>query len=503
MTRKKKELPVLEHITIIDAGAEGNAVARVGDRVVFVPFAVPGDVVDIQVIRMRRNYYEGKVVQVHTRSERRTEPVCSHFGTCGGCRWQNMRYEDQLFFKQKQVEDNLNRIGKFYGFDLLPILPSATTTHYRNKLEYTFSNRRWLTREEIGIRNEDGGMRNEEKGTGNALGFHIPGMFDKVLDIHTCHLQQEPSNSIRLAIKEYAREKGFTFYDMRNWTGFLRNVIIRTSSTGEVMVIVVVREEIQEEVHALLDHLARLFPAITSLYFVVNQKRNDSLLDQKFNLYKGEPFITERMQAFQEEDPDLIFRIGPNSFFQTNSGQAEKLYRTVTGFAGLRGDEVVYDLYTGIGTIAIYLSRYVKQVIGVESVGPAVSDADQNAVLNGIQNARFITGEVESVLDPAFIDAHGKPDLIIADPPRSGMQEKGIRAILSAAPQTLVYISCNPATQARDLALLKEHYQLIKCQPVDMFPHTQHVENVALLKRRTRDEGRISYFLISQFHPLQ
>ncbi|MBL7138345.1 MAG: 23S rRNA (uracil(1939)-C(5))-methyltransferase RlmD [Bacteroidales bacterium] len=476
MRRSKQENQVFEKVTIIDAGAEGKAVARVEERVIFVPFVVPGDVVDIQVTKTKKNYYEGKAIHFHTKSDKRMDPFCTHFGSCGGCRWQNMQYGDQLFFKQKQVEDHLKRIGKFSDFELLPILPSSPTTFYRNKLEYTFSNRRWLTTKE---------MRNEELGMRNALGFHVPGMFDKVLDIQTCYLQQEPSNSIRLTLKNYAMEKGLSFYDIRNWTGFLRNVIIRTSSTGEVMVILVVRDDQPDEIFAMLDHLSLLFPDITSLYYVVNQKKNDSLFDQKCILYKGEPVITERMTAFREKDPELVFMIGPTSFFQTNSYQAPKLYRTAAEFANLQGHELVYDLYTGTGTIAIYLARYVNQVVGIESVEPAIRDAEQNAEINGIRNVRFVAGEVEKLLDAAFFETFGKPDLIITDPPRSGMHEKGVRAILALAPETIVYISCNPATQARDMALMKDHYKLVRCQPVDMFPHTQHVENVALLKRET------------------
>ncbi|NQV02462.1 MAG: 23S rRNA (uracil(1939)-C(5))-methyltransferase RlmD [Bacteroidia bacterium] len=489
--RRKQEAVVYEKVEIIDAGAEGKAVGRVRDRVVFVHFAVPGDIVDIQVTKKRKSYYEGKVIRYHTRSDKRVDPICDHFGTCGGCRWQNMRYEDQLFFKQKQVQDNLNRIGKFSDFELLSIIPSSHTTYYRNKLEYSFSNKKWLTREELRMRDEEGGMGNEEGGiekgeigSRNALGFHIPGMFDKVLDINLCFLQQEPSNSIRLALKAYAIEKGLSFYDARKWTGFLRNVIIRTSTTGEIMVILIVRDDQPDEIIALLDHLGQLFPAITSLYYVVNQKKNDSLYDQEFILYKGEPVITERMIAFMEEDPELIFRIGPTSFYQTNSVQAAKLYHIAAEFANLQGNELVYDLYTGTGTIACYIARYVKEVVGVDTVEAAIKDAVQNTKTNGIKNTRFVSGEVEKILNANFVKKYGKPDLIITDPPRSGMHEKGINAILEMAPETVVYISCNPATQARDMALMKDHYTLVKCQPVDMFPHTQHVENIALLKRK-------------------
>ncbi|MFC2102538.1 23S rRNA (uracil(1939)-C(5))-methyltransferase RlmD [Bacteroidota bacterium] len=480
MRQKRKELPLYEKVLIIDAGAEGKAVARVGDRVIFIPFAVPGDTVDIKVTKQRKNYSEGRVVRIHTKSEKRVEPICSHFGTCGGCRWQNMKYEEQLFFKQKQVEDHLKRIGKFTDFELLPILPSDNTTFYRNKLEYTFSNRRWFTKEEM---TSDEKIK-EDESRRNALGFHIPGMFDKVLDIQSCYLQQEPSNSIRLALKAYALQNGLSFYDVMHWTGFLRNVIIRTSISGEVMVILVVREDKKETIFAVLDHLEKQFPEITSFYYVVNQKKNDSLYDQEFVLYKGNAVINERMEAFREGDPDLLFRVGPSSFFQTNSKQASRLYHVAAEFADLKGDEVVYDLYTGTGTIASYVARYVKEVVGIDTVEPAIKDAELNAEANGIKNTRFVAGEVEKILNTSFFKKYGNPNLIITDPPRSGMHEKVVLAILEAAPDSIVYISCNSSTQARDMALLKEHYDLIKCQPVDMFPHTHHVENIALLRRK-------------------
>jgi len=480
MRKKGKEIRVFEKVLITDAGAEGKAVARVDGRVLFVPFAVPGDVVDVQVVRQRKKYYEGKVIRIHSASSKRADPFCSHFGTCGGCRWQNMRYEEQLFFKQKQVEENLKRIGKFTDVEFLPILPSEKTVGYRNKLEFTFSNRRWFTEKEM----TSDAAELEDPGRRNALGFHIPGMFDKVLDIQTCYLQPEPSNAIRLALKAYAQENGFSFYDVKTWSGFLRNVIIRTTLSGEVMVIVVVRENEKEQISAMLDHLLTAFPGITSLYYVVNQKQNDSLYDQEFILYHGEPVITERMEPFRQGDPVLLFRIGPSSFFQTNSVQASRLYRTAVEFAGLRGDELVYDLYTGTGTIASYIARYVKEVVGIDTIESSILDAKANAGINGISNARFVAGEVEKTLNPRFFETYGKPNLVITDPPRSGMHEKVVEAILHADPERIVYISCNPATQARDMALLKERYELIKSQPVDMFPHTQHVENVALLVRR-------------------
>jgi len=474
MRKKRKDLPVFEQVTIIDAGAEGKSIARVKGKVVFVPYAVPGDVVDIQVTNQRKNYYEGKVIRTHLLSDKRTDPVCDHFGTCGGCRWQNMKYDEQLFFKQKQVEDHLKRIGKFNDFTLRLIIPSANTTFYRNKLEYTFSNRRWFTEDE---------SWDETPGRRNALGYHIPGMFDKVLDIRNCYLQREPSNTIRLALKAYAMGKGLSFYDVKTWIGFLRNVIIRTAVNGEVMVILVVKDNMPEEIYGILDHLSEIFPEITSLYYAVNQKKNDSMYDLEFIQYKGNAFITEQMKAFAEGDPDLRFRVGPVSFFQTNTEQAGQLYRLAAEFAGFKGDEVVYDLYTGTGTIACYIARYVKEVVGIDTVEAAIEDAKVNAINNGITNCRFVHGEVEKVLNQGFLETYGKPNLIITDPPRSGMHEKVIRSILETSPETIVYISCNSTTQARDMVLMKDQYELVQCQPVDMFPHTQHVENVALLRR--------------------
>jgi len=474
MRKKRKDLPVFEQVTIIDAGAEGKSIARVKGKVVFVPYAVPGDVVDIQVTNQRKNYYEGKVIRTHLLSDKRTDPVCDHFGTCGGCRWQNMKYDEQLFFKQKQVEDHLKRIGKFNDFTLRLIIPSANTTFYRNKLEYTFSNRRWFTEDE---------SWDETPGRRNALGYHIPGMFDKVLDIRNCYLQREPSNTIRLALKAYAMGKSLSFYDVKTWTGFLRNVIIRTAVNGEVMVILVVKDNMPEEIYGILEHLSEIFPEITSLYYAVNQKKNDSMYDLEFIQYKGNAFITEQMKAFAEGDPDLRFRVGPVSFFQTNTEQAGQLYRLAAEFAGFKGDEVVYDLYTGTGTIACYIARYVKEVVGIDTVEAAIEDAKVNAINNGITNCRFVHGEVEKVLNQGFLETYGKPNLIITDPPRSGMHEKVIRSILETSPETIVYISCNSTTQARDMVLMKDQYELVQCQPVDMFPHTQHVENVALLRR--------------------
>jgi 23S rRNA (uracil1939-C5)-methyltransferase len=472
----RRELPVFERVTILDAGSEGKAVARVDNRVVFVPFVVPGDVVDIQITKKKKSYQEGKAIRFHTLSEKRAEPFCSHFGLCGGCRWQHMSYEAQLFYKQKQVEDSLRRIGKIENPLIHPIVPSPRITHYRNKLEYTFSNRRWFTqpKPECGEGSPDR----------NALGFHMPAMFDRVLDIEQCHLQEDPSNAIRLFIRHYAVQNGLTFYDVLRWEGFLRNLLIRNTSTGELMVILVVRDDQREVITGLLDALYAAFPQITSLYFVVNPKKNDVIHDLPMNLYKGSPFITEVMEPFREGGKGLTFRIGPVSFFQTNPYQAVNLYRGVAAMAGLTGNETVYDLYTGTGTIGLYIAPYAREIIGIESVAAAVEDAEKNAGANGILNAHFFAGEVEQILTPEFMKNHGHPDLIITDPPRTGMHGKVIRAILDAAPAKIIYVSCNPATQARDLQLLAEGYTIVESRPFDMFPQTHHVENVTLLTAR-------------------
>jgi 23S rRNA (uracil1939-C5)-methyltransferase len=472
LRRGKRTDLVFEKVEIIDAGAEGKAVGRVGDLVVFAPFAVPGDVVDIKVHRKKKSFAEGKVIRIHHYSEKRAEPFCEHFGICGGCKWQQMRYEDQLFYKQKQVEESLVRIGKMESPRVLPIIPSPRTTLYRNKLEYTFSNRRWITD------NED---RNAEKEM-NALGFHIPMMFDKVLDINHCHLQDEPSNAIRLFVRRFSLENKLPFYDVRDWTGLMRNLLIRNTTTGDLMVIVVFREYLPETADALLGQLASAFPAITSLFYVINPKKNDVISDLEFHLFSGSPYITEQMPAFRDGDKPIFFRIGPASFFQTNSFQAVNLYKATAAFAEFDGQETVYDLYTGTGTIANYIAPYVAKVVGIESVPAAIGDAKINARLNGFGNVVFFAGETEKVLTDEFIAANGRPDVIITDPPRSGMHEKVVEVMLRVLSGKIVYVSCNPATQARDLALLAGAYELVKCQPVDMFPHTHHVENVALLR---------------------
>ncbi|MCX6251203.1 MAG: 23S rRNA (uracil(1939)-C(5))-methyltransferase RlmD [Bacteroidetes bacterium] len=470
-----KEKTIYESVEILDAGSEGKAVARAGDLVIFVPFVVPGDIVDIQVTWKKRSYIEGNAIKFHKYSDKRETPFCEHFGTCGGCRWQNMKYQDQLFYKQKQVEDNFQRIAKITDPPVLPIIPSVKTRYYRNKLEYTFSNRRWLLGEEMGSETSDKDM--------NALGFHIPMMFDRVLDIRNCYLQQDPSNAIRLETKQYAQENDLSFYDARTWDGFLRNLLIRISDSGDVMVILVFRTDDKEEITGMLSHLMRKFPEITSMYWVINPKKNDVINDLPFHLFSGKPYIVESMQAYGTER-EISFRIGPASFFQTNSTQARILYKTVGEFAGFNGNETVYDLYTGTGTIANYIAGTAGKVIGIESIPSAIENARENSRINSITNAFFYTGEAEKVLTPEFISANGVPDIVITDPPRSGMHEKVVKTLLSVNPGKIIYVSCNPATQARDIALLKEKYDLVKCQPVDMFPHTQHVENVALLQKR-------------------
>ena len=465
----KRDFPLIGNVEILDAGAEGKAVARVDGRVIFVPFVVPGDVADIQITRKKKSFYEGRAVRFHSYSEKRVEPACSHFGMCGGCRWQNMDYSGQLFYKQKQVTDNLQRIGKLDLPAISPILPSDNIYFYRNKLEYTFSNRKWFV--------EKPDPDNPEKRDPNGLGFHLPGMFDRILDITQCHLQQDPSNAIRLAARDYALAHGYEFYDVKKWDGYLRNLIIRTSSTGDLMVIIVFRYVDHVKGPALMDHLAEKFPEITSLIYVINDKRNDDISDLQVKLHHGNPFIMEDMDH-------LRFKIGPKSFFQTNTAQAHKLYATARDFAGLTGKEIVYDLYTGTGTIAAFIAQHAAKVIGIEYVASAIDDARENAELNGIGNTEFFSGDILRVMNDEFIARHGAPDVIIADPPRSGIHEKVLLQMMKAGPGRIVYVSCNPATQARDLAILAENYKIEKVQPVDMFPQTRHVENVVLLVKR-------------------
>jgi len=466
---RRKKLPVFEHVLIEDIAAEGKAMARVDEMVVFVKNALPGDVVDLQLTRKRKNFAEAKPVKFHAYSPDRSEPFCEHFADCGGCVWQDLPYEKQLFYKQKQVVDNFERIGKIEIPSINNILPSAKTTLYRNKLEYTFSNRRWLTSEEV----ESG----EEFRDMNGLGFHVPGMFDRIVDIRQCHLQPEPGNSIRLAVRKYAISNNLEFYDPRNHTGFLRNLLIRTSETGEVMVVPVFAHDDRENIEGLLNMLSETFPEITSLQYVVNEKRNDTITDQEVIVWKGKDHIIEQLG-------DLKFRIGPKSFFQTNAGQSLQLYEKTLEFAAVNKDETVYDLYTGTGSIACFLARQAKEVIGIEYVPEAIEDAKLNAALNNLDNTKFYAGDIKDLLTNGFIDEHGHPDTIVLDPPRPGIHKDVIDALLYAAPEKIVYVSCNPATQARDIALLNEAYTVTKIQPVDMFPHTHHVENIALLVKK-------------------
>ena len=469
MAKIKKPLPVFENITITDLAAEGKAIAKVNDIVVFIPFVVPGDVVDLQVTRKKSHFMEARAIHFHSYSEKRIEAVCEHFGLCGGCKWQILPYSEQIKYKQKQVVDNLTRIGKIELPEILPIIGSAKTEFYRNKLEFTFSNKRWRTYEEI--------AEGKEFDTMNAVGFHIPGQFDKVLDIEKCWLQDDISNKIRNEIRRYALDKELTFFDLRNQEGFLRTMMIRTTSTGELMVIMVFFHEDKEAQEALLQHIADNFPEITSLLYIINSKANDTITDQEVLVFKGNECIYEEMEG-------LKFKIGPKSFYQTNSDQAYVLYKVARNFAQLTGNELVYDLYTGTGTIANFIAHQAKQVIGIEYVPEAIEDALINSKLNKIENTLFYAGDMKDVLNASFIQKHGKPDVIITDPPRAGMHDDVIHAILIAEPKRIVYVSCNPATQARDLSLLDEQYKVTAIQPVDMFPHTHHVENVVLLERK-------------------
>jgi len=470
VARKKKELPLLEEITITDIAAEGKAIAKVNDLVVFVPYVVPGDVVDLQVKRKKNKYAEAEAVKFHKYSQTRAVPFCQHYGVCGGCKWQVLPYSEQIRYKQKQVTDNLTRIGKIDLPEISAIMGSEKTEFYRNKLEFTFSNKRWLTNEEI--------KQNVKYDQMNAVGFHIPGAFDKVLAIEKCWLQDDISNRIRNAVRDYAYEHNYSFIDLRSQEGMLRNMIIRTSTTGELMVILICKIVDDSEMvlfKQLLQYMADTFPEITSLLYVVNNKCNDTINDLDVMVYKGNDHIFEQMEG-------LRFKIGPKSFYQTNSEQAYNLYKVTREFAGLTGNEVVYDLYTGTGTIANFVARKASKVIGIEYVPEAIEDAKVNSGLNGIDNTLFFAGDMKDMLTQDFINQYGRPDVIITDPPRAGMHQDVVDVILFAEPERIVYVSCNPATQARDLSLLDGKYKVTKVQPVDMFPHTHHVENVVLLE---------------------
>lgn len=471
MARKNKTLPLIENVEISGIAAEGKAIAKVDDMVVFIPFVIPGDVIDLQLTRKKNKYAEGKPARFVKYSPDRIEAFCEHFGICGGCKWQILPYEEQLKYKQQQVFDNLTRIGKIDIPEMMPILGSDKTQFYRNKLEFTFSNKKWLTQEQIesGISFDDINM--------NAVGFHIPGCFDKVLDIHKCWLQNDISNRIRNFVRQYCFDKGYTFFDLRNRGGLMRTLIVRTSTTGELMLIVVFYDDDKEKQEDVLNAIDREFPQITSLLYIVNQKANDTITDQEVLVWKGNNFIYEEMEG-------LKYKIGPKSFYQTNSEQAYNLYKITREFAGLTGSELVYDLYTGTGTIANFVARQAKKVIGIEYVEDAIEDAKVNSSINAIDNTLFYAGDMKDILTQDFINEHGRPDVIITDPPRAGMHDDVINTILFAEPNRIVYVSCNPATQARDLSLLDAKYKVEKVRPVDMFPHTHHVENVVLLSKR-------------------
>lgn len=463
MGRKRKELPLLEGVEISGVAAEGKSIARVNDMVVFIPYGAPGDIADVKIDKKKHSYAEGHIVNMVKPSEVREEPFCQHFGVCGGCKWQHLPYSEQLKYKQQQVKDAMERIAKIPIPEINPILGSANTKFYRNKLEFTFSNKCWLTFEEM-----RSGIEYPDR---NALGFHIPGAFDKVLDIKKCYLQENISNFIRLFIREYTLSKEYSFYDLKAQTGLMRTLMIRTASTGDIMLVVVFGEDDKEKIQDVMSAIAEQFPQITSLQYVVNLKVNDTIGDQDIILFKGKDYIEEEMEG-------LKFRVGAKSFYQTNSVQAYELYKVARKMANLTGDELVYDLYTGTGTIANFVARQSKKVVGIEYVEDAIADAKLNSQVNGIDNTLFYAGDMKDVLTEEFVAQHGRPDVMIVDPPRAGMHEDVVNVILSSEPKRIVYVSCNPATQARDLAMLDAKYTVTEIQPVDMFPHTHHVENV-------------------------
>jgi len=464
---RKKDLPLIENLEIIDITSEGLSLGKLDNMIIFVPGLIPGDIADVQIRRKRRNYMEGYAVTLKKKSTLRVEPFCSHFGICGGCKWQCLPYNKQLFYKQKQVLDNLQRIGKVELPEINPIIGSKQQQRYRNKLEFTFSETRWLSPSEI--------QSKAEVTDWKALGFHIPGKFDRVLDIGQCFLQDDLSNQIRNEVRDFTRQHGYTYYHQRDNTGLLRNLIIRNTTMGEWMVIVVFQFNEREKINLLMDHIASRFPVIDSLMYVINPKRNDTVLDLGFHLHKGRDHIFEELDG-------LKYKIGPKSFFQTNTSQACELYRKTLEYAELKGHEIVYDLYTGAGTIANYIARACQRVIGVEFIEEAITDAYINAQLNGITNTSFHAGDIKDILCKDFFDIHGKPEVIITDPPRAGMHPTVVRTIAEARPERIVYVSCNPATQSRDINLLSEYYKVTAIQPVDMFPHTHHVENIVQLK---------------------
>jgi 23S rRNA (uracil1939-C5)-methyltransferase len=474
LLRAMKKGDILPGIYLDSMAAEGKCITRIDGKVMFVEGAAPGDTADVQITKIKSNFTEGKAVRITTPSVHRTDPVCAHFGFCGGCKWQHLTYETQLQYKQQQVVDSLEHIGGLTFPSLQSIIPSARLFHYRNRLDFSASAQRWLTRDELSL-----GIPFGEP----ALGFHVPKSFDKVFDVKECHLQPEPSNSIRLAIKEIALRENISFFDLRKQTGYLRTVTIRTSSAGEVMVIVQVAFDNKNWLTLLLDELSNRFPEITSLLYVINSKRNDTFHDLEIKTWKGKPYITETMPK-PDGTGTLHFQVGPKSFYQTNSAQAYELYKVAWQFAELTGTELVYDLYTGTGTIANFVAGQAKKVIGLEYVEAAVADARINSSINEIKNTEFFAGDMKDLLDDQFLNQHGKPDVVITDPPRAGMHEDVCTMLLKAEPKKIVYVSCNPATQARDLKLLSSKYSINRVQPVDMFPHTMHVENVVSLELR-------------------
>ncbi|MGB5385578.1 MAG: 23S rRNA (uracil(1939)-C(5))-methyltransferase RlmD [Eudoraea sp.] len=468
--RKSRTREIFENVAVTDAGAKGKTIGKAPDgRVIFISNAVPGDVVDVQTTKKRKAYFEGVGIKFHTLSDKRTEPVCEHFGTCGGCKWQHMGYQHQLYYKQKEVENNLRRIGHLEIPEISPIIGSEQKYFYRNKMEFSFSDSRWLTPEEINSKNEI-----IDK---NAIGFHIPGMWDKILDIKKCHLQSDPSNDIRLEIKKYAQSNELSFFNPRNQKGLLRTLMIRTSSTKEIMVLIQFYDDDENKRNGLLDHLKNNFPQINSLLYVINRKGNDTIYDQEVYCHYGKEYIYEQMEG-------LKFKITAKSFYQTNSQQAYELYKVVRKFAGLNKTELVYDLYTGIGTIAQFVAAEAKKVVGIEAIPEAILAAETNAQENGIDNVTFFSGDMKNIFNDEFVSFNGRPDIIITDPPRDGMHKDVVGQILEIAPDKIVYVSCNSATQARDLELMKEAYQIKEIQPVDMFPQTHHVEIVVLLEKR-------------------
>ena len=473
MGRKQTNKIIFENITVLDAGAKGVSVAKAPEgQVIFIPNVVPGDMIDVQTLKKRKSYFEGKAIKFHEYSVDRVEPVCQHFGACGGCKWQNMKYEKQLFYKNQEVYNNLKRIGKIELPDFEPILGSAKQFFYRNKMEFGFSDTRWLTEKEI--QSDDTDLNKKP-----ALGFHIPRMWDKILDIEKCYLQEDPSNAIRNAVREFATEHDMPFFNARNHEGLLRTLMIRTASTGEIMVLLQFFKEDKKQRELLLNFIYTTFPNITSLQYVINGKANDTLYDQDIKLYKGRDYILEEMEG-------LHFSINAKSFYQTNSDQAYELYKITRDFAGLTGNEVVYDLYTGTGTIAQFVSKKAKKVIGIEAVPEAIGDANENAKRNNITNCEFYVGDMKNVFNDDFINQHGQPDVIITDPPRDGMHKDVVEQLLKIGADKIVYVSCNSATQARDLALMDEMYKVTRVRPVDMFPQTHHVENVVLLEKRIK-----------------